>query len=181
MLVGKKVIVRTLRRPDIDRLYELVADVRDMGDYWPLTMASEMRWQNRLVETGWWEEDHGGVLITDHQDNILGQIVYFKGAPYQNAYELGYRIYKPENWGQGYMAEAVALMVAYLFEIKPVSRIQATCLPDNVGSQRVLEKTGFQYEGTMRQVLFHHGRNRDLLLYAIVRDEHRPLKELLDL
>ena len=33
----------------------------------------------------------------------------------------------------------------------------------------------------MRQVLFHHGRNRDLLLYAIVRDEHRPLKELLDL
>jgi ribosomal-protein-alanine N-acetyltransferase len=179
MLVGKRVIVRTLRQADLDRLYDVAADVRDMGDYWPMVLPSEIRWKKRLGETGWWEEDHGGVLITDHQDNIVGQIVFFKPAPYMSAYELGYRIYKPEHWGKGYMSEAVSLMVAYLFETRPVDRIQATFIPGNEGSHQVLEKCGFQFEGILRKAVFQAGASRDLHLYAIVRGEHRPLKELL--
>lgn len=179
MLVGKRVIVRTLREADLDRLYDLAADVRDMGDYWPVRLPSEIRWKKRLSETGWWEEDHGGVLITDHQDNILGQIVFFKPAPYMNAHELGYRIYKPEHWGQGYMSEAVSLMVAHLFETSPVDRIQATFIPGNEGSQQVLVKCGFQFEGILRKAVFQRGSNRELHLYAIVRGEHRPLADLL--
>lgn len=179
MLVGKNVVLRTLREADLDRLYDQAADVRDMGDYWPLGIPSELRWKKRLTETGWWEEDHGGMLITDHKDNILGQVLFFKAAAYQNAYEMGYRIYKPANWGKGYMSEAVSLLVAFLFETKPVDRIQATALPENVGSQRVLEKCGFQFEGVLRKAIFHQGRSQDLHLYSILRDECGPLKDLL--
>lgn len=179
MLVGKRVIVRTLRETDLDRLYDLAADVRDMGDYWPMGLASEIKWKKRLGETGWWEEDHGGVLITDHQENIVGQIVFFKPAPYMAAYELGFRIYKPEHWGKGYMSEAVSLMVAYLFETKPLNRIQATFISGNEASCQVLEKCGFQFEGILRQAIFQSGSTRDLHLYAIVRGEHRALRELL--
>jgi RimJ/RimL family protein N-acetyltransferase len=181
MLVGKQVILRTLREADLDRLYDQAADIRDMGDHWPLGMASELRWKKRLSETGWWEEDHGGLLITDHQDNLLGQVLYFKPTPYMHAYELGYRIYKPENWGKGYMSEAVSLLVAFLFETKAVDRIQATAMTQNEGSRKVLERCGFQFEGVLRQAIFHRGQTRDLHLYAIVRGESSPLKTLLAL
>jgi RimJ/RimL family protein N-acetyltransferase len=179
VLVGKKVILRTLREADFDRLYEQAADIRDMGDYWPLAIPSELRWKKRLAETGWWEEDHGGLLITDHEDNILGQILFFKAAVYMNAYELGYRIYRPENWGKGYMSEAVSLLVAFLFETKPVGRIQATTMVGNEGSGKVLGKCGFQFEGVMRGAVFHQGQHVDLNLYSILPSESRSLKELL--
>jgi len=179
MLVGKKVVLRTLRQADLDRLYNLVADVREMGDYWQPNMPSEIRWKNRLTETGWWEPDHGGLLITDHEDNLLGQILFFKPVAYGNSYELGYRIYRSENWGKGYMSEAVSLMTAWLFETKPVDRIQATALVGNEGSEAVLKKCGFQFEGVMRKAVFHQGRNQDLHLYALLREDCAPLKDRL--
>jgi RimJ/RimL family protein N-acetyltransferase len=92
---------------------------------------------------------------------------------------VGYRIYRPEDQGQGYMSESVSLLVAYLFGTQHIDRIQATTLPDNVASQKVLERCGFQFEGVMRQALFHQGRSQDLRLYAIVRDNARLLKEFL--
>jgi RimJ/RimL family protein N-acetyltransferase len=179
MLVGEKVILRTLREADLDRLYDLAADVRDMGDYWPLGIPSELRWKKRLSETGWWEEDHGGLLITDREDNVVGQVLFFKAAAYYNAYELGYRIYKPENWGKGYMGEAVSILISFLFETKTVDRIQATCLPGNEGSRKVLEKCGFQFEGVLRKAIFHQGQNRDIHLYSVLRSECSPLADKL--
>jgi ribosomal-protein-alanine N-acetyltransferase len=77
------------------------------------------------------------------------------------------------------MSEAVSLLVAFLFETRPVERIQATALPGNKGSQQVLQKCGFQFEGIMRRALFHRGRAEDVHLFAIVRGEHRPLADLL--
>jgi len=179
MLVGRKVVLRTLREADLDRLYDLAADVREMGDYWQPNIASEIRWKNRLSETGWWEPDHGGLLITDHEDNLLGQVHFFKPVAYSNAYELGYRIYRSENWGKGYTSEAVSLMTAWLFETKPVDRIQATTLVGNEASEAILIKCGFQFEGVMRKAIFHQGRNQDLNLYSLLREDSRPLKDLL--
>jgi RimJ/RimL family protein N-acetyltransferase len=103
----------------------------------------------------------------------------FKAAAYQNAYEYGYRIFKPEDRGKGFMPEAVALATAFLFETKRIDRIQATTLPGNEASQRVLEKCGFAFEGTMRKAMFHRGQSCDLRLYSILREDVRPLGELL--
>ena len=179
MLVGKKVVLRTLRESDLDRLYDLAADVREMGDHWPLGLPSEIRWEKRFSETGWWEEDHGGLLITDHEDNILGHIAFFKPVIYGNTYELGYRIYRSENWSKGYMSEAVSLISAFIFETKPVDRIQATTIAGGKGSEAVLIKCGFQFEGVMRKAIFHQGRNQDLHLYSLLREDSKPLKDLL--
>ncbi len=179
MLVGKKVILRTLRQTDLDLLYDLAADVRDLGDYYPLSLASDIRWHNQFSETGWWEADRGGLLITNHAGAIVGQIGFFQTASYLSTYEIAYRLYGRAHWGQGYMSEAAQLLVAYLFDVKPVNRLQATIFPDNAASRRVLEKCGFRYEGTMRQVVFHQGQLRDLEMHSVVRGEHTPLQELL--
>jgi len=176
MLSGKRIVLRTVRESDLPRLYERRANIRNMGDYWPLHMISEFLDQKRFRDTGWWSDDHGSLLVTDHADDILGQINFYKVSSALNALEIGYRLYQPENWGKGYATEAVALFVPFLFEIKTVDRIQAMVLPDNVGSRRVLEKCGFTFEGTLRQALFHHGHNCDAHLYSILRSECKPLQ-----
>ena len=62
-------------------------------------------------------------------------------------------------------------MVDYLFLSKDLVRIQAIIDVMNKASQRVVEKAGFQREGTIRKALFNRGEWRDYYLYSILREE----------
>ncbi len=180
MLVGKRITLRTVRECDLPRLYELRADVRNLGDYYPMRMISELLDKKRFSEKGWWEPDFGFLLIVDRAGYILGQVNFFKASPVLDSYEIGYRLYEMENWSKGYTSEAVALFVPFLFDYKPVDRIQATIFPENIASRRVLEKSGFTFEGTLRRALFHRGDYHDLALYSILRSECPPLQTQLE-
>lgn len=179
MLVGTKVTVRTVRKADLDRLYDLAADIRDMGARWRRSMVSEIRWGKSLSESGWWEGDEGTLIITDSGDDIVGQVSVFRASPYQNAKEIGFRIYRPEDWGKGYASEAVALVSSFVFDTQTIDRIQAAVMHGNVASETVLQKCGFKFEGVMRKAVFHRGENRDMRLYSLVRDECLPLGDIL--
>jgi ribosomal-protein-alanine N-acetyltransferase len=84
----------------------------------------------------------------------------------------------PNERGKGYGTEAVQLMVDYLFLSKDLARIQAIANVRNKASQRVLEKAGFQREGTIRKCLFNRGELRDYYLYSILREEWKEPKIL---
>ena len=43
----------------------------------------------------------------------------------------------------------------------------------------MLKKCGFQCEGVMRKAVFHQGRNQDLHLYSLLREDCEPLKDRL--
>ena len=43
---------------------------------------------------------------------------------------------------------------------------------ENVGSHRVLEKTGFEREGRLRAYFKLRGRRMDNYLYALLRDDY---------
>ena len=57
-------------------------------------------------------------------------------------------------------------------------RIQASTNAGNVTSQKVLEKVGFQKEGTIRKSFFLKGELRDAYLYSILREEWKEPKTL---
>ncbi|MEU8886798.1 GNAT family protein [Streptomyces sp. NPDC048442] len=56
----------------------------------------------------------------------------------------------------------------------PVSRIEADTEADNVAERRALEKCGFTQEGVMRGRTFRAGAWRDIVRYAILRDDPLP-------
>jgi len=84
--------------------------------------------------------------------------------------EIAYGLF-PNERGKGYGTEAVQLIVEYLFLSKDLARIQAIADVRNKASQRVLEKTGFQREGTIRKALFNRGELREYYLYSLLREE----------
>lgn len=179
MLTGHRVVLRTAREGDLDGLFDLIADVRTIGDHWPLRVLSEPEWVKSFRENGWWTDDFGRMLLTDRDGERLGYLNYYRPSHSYDGLEIGYRIFRPENRGQGHMSEAIPLFVAYLFSAKTIERIQALAHPDNEGSCRLLERSGFTFEGTLRRAHFDRGTHDDLRMYSILRADAPALPDLL--
>ena len=179
MLVGHRVILRPFRKSDLDGLYDLVSDVREIGEFWPLGCISEPRWFKQFEETNWWSGDFKILLITDREGGKVGQVNIYKASHSYGGWELGYRIYRPEDRGKGYMTEAVRLATSYLFGQTAIDRVQIVLEPRNVGSRAVAERAGYQLEGTLRHAHFDRGAFLDLLLFSIIRSDVPPIAELL--
>jgi ribosomal-protein-alanine N-acetyltransferase len=85
---------------------------------------------------------------------------------------VGYWI-SPDFARQGFMSEALGLVVDFAFGELDLSRIEAACLPENEASRGVLEACGFKYEGVAQSYLQIAGRWRTHVLYARLRDDRR--------
>ncbi len=103
--------------------------------------------------------------------NVIGSIAAFRQ---QNIHcqtaELGYYIGEP-YWGKGYMTEAVKQLCSDVFAHTDILRIFAEPFAYNIGSCRVLEKAGFQYEGTLRANAVKNGKIIDMKMYGLLRAE----------
>jgi len=78
---------------------------------------------------------------------------------------IGYEL-DPAFWGRGFMTEAVRAVVACGHQQFKLNRIEAWTLPGNPASDRVLEKSGFRYEGTARQRAYFKGSFHDFRMFA---------------
>jgi ribosomal-protein-alanine N-acetyltransferase len=75
---------------------------------------------------------------------------------------------------QGYMTAAVRAVVPFAFGTLRLHRVEAACIPANLASIRLLEKTGFQREGFARQYLCIDGAWQDHLLFARLKGDPLP-------
>ena len=83
---------------------------------------------------------------------------------------IAYSLHR-QLWGKGYMTEAVLRALSYGFDELELERIEATCMPDNIASARVLEKVGMSFEGLLRRYMRTRGEHVDVKLYSIIRSE----------
>jgi ribosomal-protein-alanine N-acetyltransferase len=108
-------------------------------------------------------------VITRKADHtVLGMIVLrmedFKA-------DTGYVLAR-EEWGKGYMTEALRAVIDFAFTMKSIYRVWAVCDVDNVASARVMEKSGMVREGVLRRFMLHPNAGaepRDVLCYAKTR------------
>jgi [ribosomal protein S5]-alanine N-acetyltransferase len=174
VLRGERVVLAPLREADLPAFYEAHVEIRTRGAYFPLGVVSESTWRSLFAQHGLWERDEGTLLIRDLDGRIVGHIEFFPPVGYWDAYELSYQLYDEAFAGRGYTTEAVQLLVDYLFATKKKHRIQLVIVPANSASRRIAEKCGFAYEGLVRGAFFNDGRNHDVGLYGLLRDDPRP-------
>ena len=120
-------------------------------------------------------EDSGCFLICLRADDaIIGAInlsQIFRGG-FQNAY-LGYYI-GSEYAGQGYMTEALRLVLSYSFNDLKLHRLEANIQPGNLASIALVKRAGFVREGYSRRYLKVAGRWRDHERWAIIAENWKP-------
>lgn len=104
-------------------------------------------------------------------DKVVGSIGIFRqGNIHSQTAELGYYIAE-EYWGKGIMTEAVKQICEYVFGDSDIIRIYAEPFAYNIASCRVLEKVGFQYEGTLRSNAVKNGKVIDMEMYSLLKAE----------
>lgn len=102
-------------------------------------------------------------------DKAVGSIgVFRQGNIHRLTAELGYYLAE-EYWGRGIMTEAVRQICKYVFEKSDIIRIYAEPFAYNVASCCVLEKAGFQYEGTLRSNAVKNGKIIDMKMYSLLK------------
>lgn len=102
---------------------------------------------------------------------VIGSIGIFRqGNIHRQTAELGYYIAE-EYWGKGIMTEAVKQICEYVFANSDIIRIYAEPFAYNIASCRVLEKVGFQYEGTLRSNAVKNSKVIDMKMYSLLKEE----------
>jgi RimJ/RimL family protein N-acetyltransferase len=93
---------------------------------------------------------------------------------YKRSAEIGYWIGEP-HWGKGIATLALGSIVQYAFANYDLTRLYATVFESNSASARVLEKNGFKLEARLIKSITKNGHTMDALLYALIRDDLRPV------
>ena len=92
------------------------------------------------------------VSANSGNDKIRGELGYVLGSKY---------------WGKGIATQAVKLVSQAIFKDWPhLERLEALVDVENVGSQKVLEKSGFLREGVLRKYMFLKGKTRDMVMFS---------------
>jgi ribosomal-protein-alanine N-acetyltransferase len=115
-------------------------------------------------------------LRRNEDDVLLGSLEVSQIARgiLQSAY-LGYQIGRPFE-GQGYMREAVGLVLDHAFVTLKLHRLEANIQPMNAASIRLVKRLGFRNEGTARRYLKIRGRWQDHQRWAILAEEWRAVR-----
>ncbi|MDZ4681042.1 MAG: GNAT family N-acetyltransferase [Saprospiraceae bacterium] len=101
--------------------------------------AMERAGENYVFSTLW------TVVLKDRQ--MMAGDLCFQGAPNeQGVTEIGYGSHELFQ-GKGIMTEAVGVLVAWAFQQPDVLVVVAETDPENIASQRILEKNGFRQTG----------------------------------
>lgn len=150
--------------------------LREWEPSWSSDHLSKKSFRNR-VYWAWRAREEGRALalfLVRREDGaLMGAITLdnIRRGPAQAA-SVGYWI-GPDYARQGYMAEALASVVHHAFTALDLSRMEAACLPENVPSRGLLERSGFKYEGVAQSYLQIDGRWRNHVLYANLRSDRR--------
>jgi len=171
LLEGKLVNLKIVEKEDIALITEWANNPDFMGEFEPLSQESKAeteRYFEKLPSEKRW------FIIQKKDGSSIGFVIHF---PEDSLMTLGY-VLAPNERNKGYCTEAVKIMVDYLFLSKDLVRIQAKTRLENKASQKVLEKAGFEREGTVRKSMFIRGEWRDLFLYSILREEWKEPKIL---
>jgi [ribosomal protein S5]-alanine N-acetyltransferase len=85
--------------------------------------------------------------------------------------EIGYELYDVSFKRQGYMSEALEVIIDYGFNTMHLNQIEAFVAVDNVASLKTLHKFQFVQEGHLREHYSHEDKPEDsLVFYLLKRD-----------
>jgi [ribosomal protein S5]-alanine N-acetyltransferase len=172
---GEKVRLRSVDENDLKELFEWENSPEARGDY---SAYRPISWQDFESKNKNWT---GVFLIEELQSRKkIGTVLYFADDHHPYRIWLAYTIAKKEYRGKGYATEAARLLIDFLFNNKNIEKIETTVDVSNVASQKVLEKNGFQREGTLRHSYFVNGKFNDHYYYGLIRKDWQEFQDRLN-
>ncbi|KAK5089498.1 hypothetical protein LTR70_001618 [Exophiala xenobiotica] len=119
------------------------------------------------------------VLPTDyaicHLDKPIGCCGIELDVRATTSVSIGYWLGE-EFWGRGIATQVATEFSKWIFDTFDwIVRVEGDAYSWNGGSQKVLRKSGFEYEGVQRMKAFKDGKYGDVVLFGKVRPGFKPV------
>ena len=146
-LETKRLILKTAELSDLDMLVALRSDfdVMESTGYGGTQTKEEVREYLDFAIS--YQEKHGMgfcLVFEKESGSFIGEagLFHLLFDDTQPEIELGYHLHK-KFWGKGYGTELARALIQWGFENLSINKLVSTTYPDNIASQKVLTKAGF--------------------------------------
>ena len=167
ILTTDRLLVRTMIQGDLNSLSAIFADSEVMQYMGRGNIATREQTQEMIIRRGVcgqkWPLNVWALLRNDNQRLVGTCGILETDVKGVSEVEIGYQLAR-HAWGRGYATEVANALVNYGFETLKLRRLIAMTHPENVRSQRVIQKIGLRFE---RQVDLPKGVR---LIYAIQKE-----------
>ena len=174
ILETQRLLLRPLTLADKEAIFDY-ASRPEAAKYVTWSPHQSVSDSQAFIEFALNQYEAGGVapwgIVIKATNQLIGTIDFVSWNQTHGYAEIGY-VCSPDHWGKGYTPEAGKALLQFGFEKMGLTRIQARTFVENEASQRVLEKLGMAYEGTMRKAMKVKGKHWDLTMYSILREEY---------
>lgn len=173
----KRLLLRRLTKEDAYQAYNNWCSKDEVCKYTIWSKHKNVEDTKQLFEM--WEKEYDKndtfrwIVEIKDTNELIGTIdVVNKRFIDFGTFEIGY-CYGTNFWNKGYGTEALRRVITYLFEEVGVELIHAEHMSNNIGSGKVMEKSGMKKEALLRsRIIDKDGIRNDLISYSITKDEY---------
>ncbi len=171
VLETERLILRKFEDKDVNDLFEYCSDEQTVKYvtfplYTDIQMAkdriNDLKEKYKKGEIACW-------AIEDKQTGkMIGSIDFVNIYEKDKKVEIGYILNK-NYWNKGYITEANKKIIEFGLNEMNLVRMQARCISENIGSAKVMEKSGMEFEGLFRKAEYRNNTYYDVKYYAIIK------------
>lgn len=172
----ERLILRPFRPGDGPELYRSLQESQMHLAPWlawavntPTPESSEVEVRQANIRFLSREDLRYGMFLRQDPTTLVGSTGLHRIDWIARRFEVGYWI-RSSYQGRGHTTEAVKALTTMAFGALQANRIEVRCDPLNLASIAVAKKSGFSFEGTLKNdTMSPNGRLRDTSIFALVR------------
>jgi ribosomal-protein-alanine N-acetyltransferase len=170
LLETDRLVLRRIGEGDVDCIFRMRSNPEVMK-YVPrplVTTGAQALEHIRLIDKN--VKENQGInwaMTLKGNDQMMGIIGLYVIRKEHFRAEIGYMIL-PEFQNCGYISEAIGRVLEYGFEELKLHSVEAIIDPENLASEKVLQKNGFVKEAHLRENEFWDGKFLDTVIYSIL-------------
>ena len=169
-LETERLILREVVLEDAENIYAYFSN-EDVTKHYGMNAFTELSEAEALVQN-FAKSFHNKRAIRwaierKERAGLIGTIGFNLWQPLHKRAEIGYELH-PDFWRLGYASEAIDRVVEYGFNELGLTRIGAVVYLENVASNQLLLKNGFELEGVLRNYMYQNDIAYDVNMFAKV-------------
>ncbi|WP_151634968.1 GNAT family N-acetyltransferase [Noviherbaspirillum aerium] len=167
--------LREIKPSDAEALYAIHSDA-DWMRWYGVDPLVDLSQASQLADlfAGWFHAGTGFRWGLERRSDrqLIGSCGLFRWNRSWRNCVIGYEIARSVQ-REGYMREALEIVLNFGFTAMHLHRIQAETHPDNASSIALAQRMGFRLEGIHREQAYWGGRFHDLNCYSLLVQEWR--------
>ncbi|HBT16403.1 MAG TPA: N-acetyltransferase [Firmicutes bacterium] len=167
VLESERLVIRPFFMDDVNEVF-LYASDDQVTEYLTWSSHTDLAQTEKIVKEVFLGKPGVYAIELKAEQKCIG-CIDLRLCPEHDKASFGY-VLNRKYWNQGYMSEALQLILNLSFTKLQLNRVEATHFVGNEGSGRVMEKCGMKYEGKGSQEVKIKGNYYDVIRYAILKE-----------